>query len=142
MTYKEALEDMCMDCVSYPCKALKSEDHCYSYNILVDALEKAEKYKWHDLRKDSNDLPSEDGWVHCWLRVKDIINYDMDLYFYSGKNIFIDNRRKNVFEMYDVMAFSPTGVNMRKQIYTDDLCNRTSDVIAWQYSEHFEEDQI
>lgn len=40
MTYKEALEDMCMDCVSYPCKALKSKDHCYSYNTLIEIINK------------------------------------------------------------------------------------------------------
>lgn len=29
----------------------------------IDALEKADKYRWHDLRKDPTDLPTKRDWV-------------------------------------------------------------------------------
>lgn len=29
--------------------------------IAIESLEKAEKYKWHDLRKNPDDLPEKDG---------------------------------------------------------------------------------
>ena len=34
------------------------EDACI---LAVDALEKADKYRWHDLRKNPDDLPEADG---------------------------------------------------------------------------------
>lgn len=30
-------------------------------NVAIKALEKAEKYRWHDLRKNPDDLPKRDG---------------------------------------------------------------------------------
>lgn len=65
MTYEEALADMCKDCCLHPCKALKNKDRCYSYNILNKALEKADKYRWHDLRKNPDDLPPHGMKVEC-----------------------------------------------------------------------------
>lgn len=57
MTYEEILEDMCFDCVSYPCNTLKKNDHCSSYNKLNELITKSEEYRWHDLKKNPNDLP-------------------------------------------------------------------------------------
>ena len=31
------------------------------HKIVIDALEKADKYRWHDLRKNPDDLPEADG---------------------------------------------------------------------------------
>lgn len=56
-THEEALEDMCMDCVSYPCNTLKHKDHCYSYNKLNDLILKSKQYKWHDMKNNPTDLP-------------------------------------------------------------------------------------
>lgn len=30
--------------------------------VAIEALKKAEEYKWHDLLKNPDDLPSENGW--------------------------------------------------------------------------------
>lgn len=35
-----------------------------SLDMAINALEKAEKYKWHDLRKDPTDLPEHNGKVN------------------------------------------------------------------------------
>lgn len=32
-----------------------------AWHMAVEALEKADKYRWHDLRKNPNDLPKADG---------------------------------------------------------------------------------
>lgn len=32
---------------------------CEALDMAMDTLENAEKYRWHDLRKDPNDLPSK-----------------------------------------------------------------------------------
>lgn len=91
MTYKEALADMCMGCVSYPCKALKSKDFCYSCNILIKALEKVDKYRWHDIRKNPNDLPPNGMRVEC-QHLPSITTDKKDLvvmhYFIDGEFVY------------------------------------------------------
>lgn len=116
---------------------MESSDIIQAYDKVIETFEKIEKYKWHDLRKNPDDLPKNDGWYYCWLR-NDTIDYGMDLYFYIKNKKFIDNRRKDVFNVYKVMAFCgfPEGY---KQIYTDDTVDRTSEVIAWRLVESFEE---
>ena len=32
-----------------------------AWHMAIKALEKADKYRWHDLRKNPNDLPEADG---------------------------------------------------------------------------------
>ena len=32
-----------------------------AWNMAIKALEKADKYRWHDLRKNPDDLPEADG---------------------------------------------------------------------------------
>ena len=103
-----------------------------------------QKYAWHDLRKDPTDLPTEDGWYDCWIRLidkdgNDYVNYGMDLYYYTDSKKFIDNRRQNVFDLYDVMAFDPDPnvVYDKVKIWKDSLCDRTDGVIAWKEMEVF-----
>ena len=90
-------------------------------DMAISALEAADKYRWHDLRKDPKDLPTEKGWVECWLYIKGVIDYSMDLYFNPENNTFKDNRRKNVFEMYEVLAFNSMD-SYRKNKYILMIC--------------------
>ena len=36
-------------------------DYTVAFEEAIEALEKADKYKWHDLRKNPDDLPEADG---------------------------------------------------------------------------------
>ena len=38
-----------------------SMDYTVAFEMAIDALEKADKYRWHDLRKNPDDLPEADG---------------------------------------------------------------------------------
>lgn len=58
MKYSDALEGIkkkhCCDCIAKPeaCSMCK-------YGVAIEALKKADKYRWHDLRKNSDDLPND-----------------------------------------------------------------------------------
>lgn len=70
MTYKEAikhfsvirsamkhcdeLRDDIRDCIE--------DDPIELTRVAIEALKKAEEYKWHDLLKNPDDLPRENGW--------------------------------------------------------------------------------
>ena len=144
MTNEEAIEAMELDVkisslmeaeLSYADKVLLA-----AHKIALDNMKKSEKYRWHDLRNNPDDLPPENGWYSCWLR-NDTINYGMDLYFYTKSNQFIDNRRRDVFQVYDVMAIDIDNPLNKKRIYSDDCVNRTDSVIAWAYKEPFDEEE-
>ena len=36
-------------------------DYTVAFEEAIEALEKADKYRWHDLRKNPDDLPEADG---------------------------------------------------------------------------------
>ena len=36
-------------------------DYTVAFEEAIEALEKADKYKWHDLRKNPDDLPEDNG---------------------------------------------------------------------------------
>lgn len=42
-----------------------SETVTMNANKIADAINRAEKYKWHDLRKNPEDLPDDGEWVMC-----------------------------------------------------------------------------
>ena len=69
--------------------------------------------------------PKKDGWYICTVEVENQQRYVMDLYWHSKSQQFRDNRRQNVFDVYDVLNYAS------KKLYTENLCNRTNDVIAW-----------
>ena len=52
MTNKEAIEMF---------KTISIVEILKLNKIVIDALEKADKYRWHDLRKNPDDLPETDG---------------------------------------------------------------------------------
>ena len=53
MTNKEAIEMF---------KTISIVEILKLNKIVIDALEKADKYKWHDLRKNPDDLPEDNGY--------------------------------------------------------------------------------
>ena len=69
--------------------------------------------------------PKKDGWYICTVEVKNQQRYVMDLYWYSDRQQFRDNRRQNVFDVYNVFNFE------NKELHSENLCNRTDGVIAW-----------
>lgn len=62
MEAKQTVEMLKRDCFRYEFEfGCKGEDCKYCYVAsAIDTLEKNEKYRWHDLRKDPGDLPEED----------------------------------------------------------------------------------
>ena len=53
MTIKEAIEMF---------KTISIVEILKLNKIVIDALEKADKYRWHDLRKNPDDLPEDNGY--------------------------------------------------------------------------------
>lgn len=45
-----------------------NEPEGYVYKIAIEALEKADKYRWHDLKEDPTDLP-KDGFNKCLVSI-------------------------------------------------------------------------
>lgn len=78
--------------------------------------------------------PSKRGWYICSIRYGEEPDqaYVMDLFWDEEKEIWKDNRRINVFELYDVMGYDsdPANPSHKHQIYSDNTCIR-NDVIAF-----------
>ena len=91
--------------------------------------------KFDILNKKS--YPKSDGWYLCTIAFDDgfghIQSYVMDLYWYSNRCKFINNLRQNVFNTYEVIGwgYSITDEPVKKQLYTDNNCDRTNTVVAW-----------
>lgn len=62
MTIDEAIKMIKIQMPVYGCKEYK-KPLMYAYEIAIKALEKQEKYRWHDLRKDPDDLPDNENEV-------------------------------------------------------------------------------
>ena len=60
MTNKEAIEQF-KERLAITDYRQQMPEYYEAIEIAVDALEKADKYKWHDLRKNPDDLPEADG---------------------------------------------------------------------------------
>lgn len=78
--------------------------------------------------------PEKDGWYQCTVAFPSgfegqIQSYVMDLYYYKDHNKWIDNRRQDIFSTYEVYGYGFG--NKKKRLYTNNLCNRTDNVIAW-----------
>lgn len=87
-------------------------------------------------KKFPNAKPRKDGWYQCTLAFESdrtifgetvYQTYVMDLYWYSDKGSFCDNRRQNVFDIYQVFSDE----TLSKKIDTDRLVDRTNNVVAW-----------
>ena len=119
MTAKETKETIrilnnykmsCNSCEFHHELGCELENNCdEAVYMAISALEKADKYKWHDLRKDSNDLPKEDG--EYLVKVLSIGKYPTSYY---------------ISEYYKVGL-------------TDWLSYNKIKIIAWCEFDHFEE---
>lgn len=78
----------------------------------IDSLEKAEKYKWHDLRKNPEDLP-EDG------------SYILTFHELLGR------------QCYGICEYN----NKQFEDGINPSCLIKESLIAWQYIEPFEEEE-
>ena len=87
-------------------------DYTVAFETAIEALEKADKYRWHDLRKNPDDLPEADG------------NSESDYVL-----VMIGTPEWNSWEQayykYDDMMWSTYDQN----------------VFAWRYIEPFEEEE-
>lgn len=75
--------------------------------------------------------PKKDGWYQCTVEVPGQQRYVMDLYWYGNVQRFRDNRRQTVFDYYHVFGYNDETGKNDKRMYTEDICDRTVDVIAW-----------
>lgn len=83
------------------------ELQCDAANEKIKTLEKKleeSKYKWHDLRKDPNDLPETSNWCHCVSvpvlnqdGIKVMYNYLRETWHFA--------RRRNQYETCKVVVW-------------------------------------
>lgn len=86
-------------------------DYAVAFTKAVDALEKSDKYRWHDLRKDQNDLPEK----------------------YEDVYVCVLNRGKKTYNRTWFDGLWRNATSKKPTYYV-----KTS-VIAWRYIEPFEE---
>ena len=77
-----------------------SGDRLLAWDIAIEALEKADKYRWHDLRKSPDDLPEDNGYG-CSEYVLVMIgtpewNSWEQAYYHHGKRLW-STYEQNVF---------------------------------------------
>ena len=61
MTIKEAIEQF-KERLAITDYRKQIPEYYEAIEMAVDALEKADKYRWHDLRKNPDDLPEDNGY--------------------------------------------------------------------------------
>ena len=71
-----------------------------AWHMAIKALEKADKYRWHDLRKNPDDLPeaygnSESDYVLVMIGTPEWNNWEQ-AYYHHGKQMW-STYEKNVF---------------------------------------------
>lgn len=93
---------------------------------------------WKKFKQENKKYqPKKDGWYLCTICFDTGFghyqSYVMDLYWYSNRQKFIDNRVQNVFNTYDVMGWgnSITDSPVKKRLYHDSNCDKTEKVVAW-----------
>lgn len=121
MTNKEAMEEI-TERICMKCKYLLDGDMCARcyYQKALDVLKATEKYRWHDLRKNPEDLPQRavaiTGERICY-ESDEVLVYNEPSYFLAAYNYNDD-------EWYDTDEYLLLG-----------------NVIAWKYIEPFEEEE-
>lgn len=94
----------------YGRKYVFPEPEDYAIEAAVEALEKVDKYKWHDLRENPDDLPEED-----------------------------ENRTSdNVLVVTKYGDFSVAYIDLTLIEWCTDEYTAAEDIIAWKYIEPFE----
>ena len=71
------------------CTSSEFDDAIY---VAIEALEKADKYRWHDLRKNPDDLPeadgnSESGYVLVMIGTPEWNSWEQ-AYYHHGKRLW------------------------------------------------------
>lgn len=77
--------------------------------------------------------PKKSGWYLCTIDTGSQ-RYTMDLYWDAKHERFKDNRRLNVFQLYEVYGYGYASDNpdpYLERMYKDNLCDRTDEVVAW-----------
>lgn len=120
-----------------------SEDE---FDLLTELIEKSEKYKWHDLRKNPDDLPEAETEVDvvCIRGKKHIRTHG----FYEDGNVHTEESNWfwediNIFGAYCEETddyIIPEGWWEFRHYNPDECFNGVIDdkVIAWRYIENFE----
>lgn len=112
MTNEEAIEyakatNYCAGCTDYECidDDCKDCEHKSFFKMAIKALEKHDKYRWHDLTKDPEDVPNDKELVLiCEVIDKkpyyNTATYSTDLYSVD-KYDFYDKKGQPGFYDYD-----------------------------------------
>lgn len=79
-------------------------------------------------RKFPREKPTKKGWYQCTVDAI-TIRYVMDLYWTGSK--WLDNRRIEIFHLYDVYAYGDFGKNKKIDWMYENSCDRTDDVVYW-----------
>lgn len=115
------------------CMHIGDEITLEARDMAILALEKQEKYRWHDLRKNPDDLPSEKDPAYTWYECVHE-NYEEDLcrpYYQFDNGEFGYWRDK----------YHPVSLGfIDSEFETIDDMNLEK-VIAWRYIEPFEEEE-
>ena len=73
--------------------------------------------------------PKESGFYLCTIQM-DEDRYLLILFYSANKDKWIDIRRQKVFDGYVVYKVCRAPIE-ENRVYTDGLCDRTEEVIAW-----------
>lgn len=94
-------------------------------------------------RKFPQRKPVKDGWYQCTINFECDTKYSnnkeetiyqeyvMDLYWNCGSGRFIDNRVKQIFEVYDVMGYGQNNEYHKLSLRDIHTIDRTDHVVAW-----------
>ena len=99
MTIKEAIEQF-KERLAIPDYRQQTPEYYEAIEMAVEALEKADKYRWHDLRKNPDDLPEADGnsesdYVLVMIGTPEWNNWEQ-AYYHHGKRLW-STYEQNVF---------------------------------------------
>lgn len=132
MTYEEAVDNIAcaLDGGCHQVCNVKYRGYCNdseiveSVKLLRELVEKTDKYKWHDLRKNPDDLPAANtDWIICVKEKNE--NY---IYATTGK-VIIGN---NLYDAQDVdITVLKRGIG---KMYGDVFCYANK-VILWRNEE-------
>ena len=99
MTNKEAIEQF-KERLAITDYRKQIPEYYEAIEMAVDALEKSDKYRWHDLRKNPNDLPEADGnsesdYVLVMIGTPEWNSWEQ-AYYHHGKRLW-STYEQNVF---------------------------------------------
>ena len=99
MTNKEAIEQL-KERLAITDYRQQIPEYYEAIEMAVEALEKADKYRWHDLRKNPDDLPEADGnseseYVLAMIGTPEWNSWEQ-AYYHHGKRLWT-TYEQNVF---------------------------------------------